>query len=84
MLQWQFGYKDGQKPVQTAILEASSEEKAQEVALAWCSKNIKQENPGSIFRLCWVRPVVVADESILEAAQPAKAPAAPLPTVVRQ
>jgi len=85
--QWQFGYKDGQKPVQTAICEATSLEIAEKVARTWCSKQVKAENPGAAIKFCFVRPVVVADESILESYQnpdrPQSAPS-PLPTATRQ
>ena len=63
-------YRTGSLGVQTGFLEASSQQRAEEVAQAWC-------NLEPFRKYISVVPAIIADESILNKAIPAAADDAP-------
>lgn len=79
---WQFRYKIGQNPVESAIVEAKNVDYAERIARKWC------ETQGTGLRPCRyvsVRPFIIADESILVPSQPEikPAPGDKLPNLTR-
>lgn len=72
---WQFTYHRGPAPL-TAVVRASSEDLAMAVATKWCrSKGYRPQSS--------VRPMIVADESILDPVKETPVAAAEIPTAVQ-